>query len=153
MIRSILLLTLLTTALTTRAQMPLSLTGQPLSFRHYYPTTDTTHHAKKWFLTKTIGISTAFTSLGGTFLSTPVGIQLNRQLTNNVYAFAALTVAPTFMQYNSPFYQNKLATYSAAHLGLMYVNDEKTFSISGSIGVSRNNYNPYYLPVSRHPKQ
>jgi hypothetical protein len=32
--------------------------------------------------------------------------------------------------------------YSAASLGLIYINDARTFSISGSISVERSNY-PY----------
>jgi hypothetical protein len=37
----------------------------------------------------------------------------------------------------------------AVYMGLMYTNDERTFSISGSIGVSRSSYNgysPWYSP-------
>ena len=47
--------------------------------------------------------------------------------------------------------------YPAAQMGLMYINDERTFSISGSIGVSRSSYynrSPFYAPdnssVLRH---
>jgi hypothetical protein len=32
---------------------------------------------------------------------------------------------------------------SRAELGLMYVNDQRTFSISGSFGVQRNTYSGY----------
>jgi hypothetical protein len=90
-------------------------------------------------------------------------LQLNRQLTNNVYAFAGVSVAPSFLHYNGAFYQpginksnsfmnaNNFGTYSVAHMGLMYINNERTFSISGSIGVGRSSYNsysPFYAPNS-----
>jgi hypothetical protein len=42
-----------------------------------------------------------------------------------------------------------MSMYSRADIGLMYVNDAKTFSISGSIGIERSTYPllPYY-PVN-----
>ena len=36
--------------------------------------------------------------------------------------------------------QEILCVSSRADIGLMYVNDAKTFSISGSIGIERDNY-------------
>ncbi len=37
--------------------------------------------------------------------------------------------------------------YPSVQLGLMYTNEQKTFSISGSVSVSRyNNYAPFYAP-------
>jgi hypothetical protein len=39
--------------------------------------------------------------------------------------------------------------YSSASLGLMYINDARTFSISGSISIERDNYPVYYYnPVN-----
>ena len=38
---------------------------------------------------------------------------------------------------------NGLNLYQRAEMGLMYVNDAKTFSISGSIGIQRGG-NPFY---------
>lgn len=95
------------------------------------------------------------------FLSAPAGLQINRQLTNNLYAFAGVSVAPTFFHFNSALYQpyqpgvnknnnfmnaNNLSINPTARMGLMYINSERTFSISGSIGVSRSSYNGY-LPI------
>ncbi|AXY74195.1 hypothetical protein D3H65_09505 [Paraflavitalea soli] len=135
------------------------------SYRQFNHGADTNHLQKKWFLTKYAGISAGFAGFSGgsaSFLSAPMGLQINRQLTNNVYAFAGVSVAPVFAHYNSPFYQpgaiknyglmnpnNNFGTYSAAHMGLMYINNDKTFSISGSIGVGRHSYNgysPFYAP-------
>ena len=171
MIRTILFAAVLMSAVAVKAQSPLSfgsLNGTHPAFRHFNQGTDTNYLQKKWFVTKYAGISSGLVFLNGvrgSYLSAPLGIQINRQLTNNVYAFAGVTVAPSFFNYSGSFYQpgfsksnnlmqmNNFGTYSAAHLGLMYINDEKTFSISGSIGVSRSSYNPYapyYTPTSKN---
>jgi len=43
--------------------------------------------------------------------------------------------------------------YSRAELGLMYINNDKTFSISGSIGIEKNSYPlyPYNQMNSTNP--
>jgi hypothetical protein len=167
MIRTILFAAILISAVAVKAQSPLAfgaMNGMQPAFRHFNQVADTNNLRKKWFVTKYAGISSGFVAFNGgsgTFLSVPVGLQINRQLTNNVYAFAGVTVAPSYFHYNGSFYQpginknnslmnaNNFGTYSAAHLGLMYINNERTFSISGSIGVSRSNYNshsPFYAP-------
>jgi hypothetical protein len=118
---------------------------------------------KKWFFSKYSGISTSFTFFKGgsaTVVSAPIGLQLNRRLNNNLYAFAGVSVAPAYVNFNqafmtsdfnkisqnhSLFKSSSLGMYSRAELGLQYINDDKTFSISGSIGVERNNYAmPFY---------
>jgi hypothetical protein len=91
--------------------------------------------------------------------SAPMGLQLDRRLNNNLYAFANVTVAPSYISINpsylsclnknltnSPFNQNSFGLYPAASFGLMYINDAKTFSISGSISAERSMYPgvPYY---------
>jgi hypothetical protein len=119
---------------------------------------------KKWFISKYSGLSTSFSFFKGgnaTVISAPMGLQLNRSLNNNVYAFAGVSVAPAYINLNSSFMNNgfnkvnannsfkssALGIYSRAELGLMYVNDERTFSISGSIGVERNSFPmPAYNP-------
>lgn len=127
---------------------------------------------KKWFLRKYSGISTSFTSFRGgnaTIFSAPVGLQLNRKLNNNLFAFAGVSAAPSYVNFrssfmnadfnktnaNSSFKSSALGLYSRAEFGLQYINDERTFSISGSIGVERNNYAmPIYMPSSiNHVKQ
>lgn len=119
---------------------------------------------KKWSFTKYSGISTTFSFFKGgnaTVVSAPIGLQLNRKLNNNLYAFANVSVAPAYINFNSSFINtdfnkanqtngfykaNSLGIYSSASLGLMYVNDAKTFSISGSIGIEKSSYPmlPYY---------
>jgi len=116
---------------------------------------------KKWFLSKYGGISTSFSFFRGgnaTMVSVPVGLQLNRRLNNNLYAFGSVSVAPAYVNLNHSFlatdinksWQNNtflkssnFGMYSRAEMGLMYINDEKTFSISGSIGIERSNYPVY----------
>lgn len=111
---------------------------------------------KKWFVSKYGGISTGFSFFKGgnaTFVSAPVGLQLNRRLNNNLFAFAGVSAAPSYVNFNSfmntgfnkmnannSFKSSALGIYSRAELGLQYINDEKTFSISGSIGVERSNF-------------
>lgn len=113
---------------------------------------------KKWFVSKYIGMSTSVGFFNGgnvTVLAVPIGIQLNRRLNNNWYAFACVSATPVYVNFNHSFLSantnksfqknnflqsNRFDMYSRAELGLMYVNDQKTFSISGSIGVERSSY-------------
>ncbi len=115
---------------------------------------------KKWFLSTYSGISTSFNFFKGgnaTVISAPLGLQLNRRLNNNLYAFASISAAPAYVNFSRSFlsagvdknYQSNsfksggFGMYGRADLGLMYINDEKTFSISGSIGIERNSYPMY----------
>ncbi|MEO5889171.1 MAG: hypothetical protein ABIQ31_02905 [Ferruginibacter sp.] len=113
---------------------------------------------KKWSLTRYNAISTSFSFFRGgnaTIFSAPMGLQLNRRLNNNLYAFANISVAPAYINFNSSFSNtnlnktnqggflsgsNSLGIYTAASMGLMYINDSKTFSISGSISVEKSSY-------------
>lgn len=167
--RIILFAAILLSAVAVKAQTPLSfgsMNGMQPGFRHFNQVADTNHIQKKWFLTKYAGLSTGFVAFNGgsgTFLSAPVGLQINRSLTNNVYAFAGVSVVPTYFHYNGTFYQpgigkstrfmnpNNFDINPTAYMGMMYINDERTFSISGSISVGRSNYNmysPYYAPAN-----
>ena len=121
---------------------------------------------KKWFMSKYTAISTGISFFNGgraTFLAAPMGLQLNRKLTNNLYAYANIAVVPALTRFNptllntgmnKPFAANSFSSNSfqvnpSASVGLMYVNDAKTFSISGGISVERNNYQflPYYPAI------
>lgn len=127
---------------------------------------------KKWFFSRYTGISTGVTFFNGghaTLVTMPMSLQLNRRLNNNWYAFANVAVAPAYTNfsrsfltgtYNKPWQRNGFnnangfGAYSAASLGLMYVNENKTFSISGSIGVEKSSYPVlgYYPPNTTKPK-
>ena len=119
-------------------------------------------HGKKWFISSYSGINAGYSFFrggGASFMAAPLGVQLNRKLSNNVYAFVGVTAIPAFLNFNHAFLMasgNKMNTinsfyqpgnfsmYSSASLGLMYINDARTFSISGGISVERNNYPLYY---------
>jgi hypothetical protein len=125
---------------------------------------------KKWFVSKYTGISTSFSFFKGgnaTIVSAPLGLQLNRRLNNNLFAFAGVSAAPSYVNFrssylnadfnkvsqNNSFNQARLGIYSRAELGLQYINDERTFSISGSIGVERSDFSMPYLPSNRQSYQ
>ena len=111
---------------------------------------------KKWFLTSysNIGIGVNFfNGSTGTVVSAPIGVQLNRPLNNNLFAFTGVSLAPTYVNFNHSFLSpgikpsagsglksDYFGLYSSVNMGLMYVNDARTFSISGSIGVGRSKY-------------
>ncbi|HEY2726871.1 MAG TPA: hypothetical protein VGI61_06835 [Parafilimonas sp.] len=113
---------------------------------------------KKWFLTTYSAISTDFVFYkngNATVLSAPVGLQLNRTLNKNLYAFAGVSAAPAYINFNDAFLSaninktnsnnsflksNNFGMYSRVDLGLTYINDAKTFSISGSVGIERSSY-------------
>jgi len=118
--------------------------------------------AKKWFMSSYGGISTGYTFFrGGSawIFATPLTLQLNRRLSNNWYAFAGITAAPSYLNFNSSFLSadpaktnsnsiiyrpGTLSVYSAATMGLMYINDARTFSVSGSISIERSSYPSLY---------
>jgi hypothetical protein len=121
---------------------------------------------KKWSFSRYTALSTSYTFFKGgsaTIIAAPIGLQLNRRLNNNWYAFVNVAVVPAYINFNQSFlnqgvnknYQkngfqsNGLHIYSSASLGLQYINDAKTFSISGSISVEKSSYPtlPYYPPV------
>ena len=141
-------------------------TAVPLSFMDYTQCAAFANHNygkdsianKKWFLNSYSGISTSFIFYKGgnaSFISAPIGLQLNRRLNNNLYAFASVSAAPAYINFNNAFLNtninkanlsnsfirsNHFSMYSRADIGLMYVNDAKTFSISGGICIEQSNY-------------
>lgn len=168
MLRTILLLAVFMWGMTVNAQVDSSfgaMNGGRSAYRSPLQVNDTNYTHKKWFVTKDAGISTGFIAFRGgssSFLSVPLGLQVNRKLTNNFYAFGGVSVTPYVFRYNGMPYQypvnkgnsfmqtNNFAAYSDAKVGVMYISNDRTFSISGSIGVSRggyNSYSPFYSPV------
>lgn len=117
---------------------------------------------RKWFFSSYSGLSTSVSFFKGgnaSIFSVPLGLQLNRRLSGNWYAFANVSVAPSYVSINptylegfnknfsnNPFKQNSFGLYPAASVGVMYMNDAKTFSISGSVSAERGYYPamPYY---------
>jgi hypothetical protein len=129
----------------------------------HYPDThylaDSNHSDQKWHLSKYAGLSAGyiFFGRGASFLAAPVGLQLSRPLTKNLYAFGGVSLVPVLFSYNrfmDPGFNKSYPgnSFSNAYgfgvqprveAGLMYINDAKTFSISGSIGVERGSYPVY----------
>lgn len=138
--------------------------SQPLYFP-VYQIPDSNQLNKKWYFSKYAAISTGavfYNGGGGTFFSAPVGLQLNHPINNNLIAFTGVSAAPVIFNYNilytDPVFSKsypggfmanpyKLGFNSRVDVGLMYINDARTFSISGSIGVERGAY-PVY-PTNR----
>jgi hypothetical protein len=159
--RIVILFVILISSITLKAQTML-----PISFMDYIHgrTFASSPHFiagtldKKWSVSSYNGISAGFTFFNGgnaTVISAPVGLQLNRRLNNNLYAFAGLSAVPAYINFNhsfissdinkgnpnnSFFKSNSLGAYTRAELGLMYINDARTFSVSSSIGVERSSY-------------
>lgn len=168
--RLIILIALMVSVTVLRAQtfMPASAMGNPYrgSFYNNVHLNDSTSE-KKWSFSRYSAISSSFSLFKGgsaTILSVPIGLQLNRRLNNNLYAFAGVSLAPAYVNFRQSFISNdfnktgqnntffksgNLGMYSRAELGLQYVNDEKTFSISGSIGIERSSYPTFqYAPIN-----
>ena len=163
--RIILFIAILFSFTTAKSQsvVPFGITEYPQSvgFGNNVPTHDSLSN-HKWFLTKYSGISTGISFFNGgnaTFLAAPMGLQLNRRLNNNFYAFANVAVVPAFISLNpslittgnkiyqgNSFMSNSFNVHPSVSLGVMYINDARTFSISGSISAERGNYPipPYY---------
>lgn len=140
-----------------RAQIPAYTGGlnntQRDPFTNYHAGSDSINAEKKWSLHKYGGISASYGFFNGgnaSIISAPVGLQLNRRINNNLYAFAGIAAAPAYINFNRSFIQadvNKnmqginryntsvFSMYSKFEAGLMYINDAKTFSISGSVGI------------------
>jgi hypothetical protein len=160
---TIILLFAFTVAITAQAQMP---TPDAFGYRHMM--SDSNRLQKN----SSVSMYTGFISGVGllhngsaAFLSPAIGLQLNRRLNNNMYAFAAVSAAPAFFYTGGPFnnagYNNNFMTMpgfntnqwgisKSIQAGLMYVNDSKTFSISGSIGVSNSSY-PFHPVTQKQP--
>lgn len=153
----------------TKAQRPVQFsTWLPLTTNgidtHRVPYYNNLSHGK-WSFNKYVSLSTGYSFFkggGASFVAAPISVQLNRSISHHLSAFAGVLVAPTYFNFNSafapnvfmktsaanPFFKtNNLNTYSKVELGLMYTNEAKTFSISGSIGVERSTY-PVFVPAA-----
>ena len=139
-------------------------------FPSYDQIRNSNHVNQKWYFSTYTGVSAGvgfFNGGSSTFISAPIGLQLNRQLNNNLVAFAGVSAGPSFSSFNRSFtdpafnksypgsnFQNAygFGINSGIYMGLMYVNDAKTFSISGSIGVEQSNY-PVHPPTRTNTKK
>ena len=143
--------------------------GQWVPFPDHHLLADSNSSDHKWRLTHYAGFSAGAIFWAGStsFISVPVGLQLSRPLNKNLYAFAGLSATPVFFSFNRLYTQpvlnssypghnlpmdNGFGLNSRVEAGLMYINDAKTFSISGSISVDRTSY-PVYPTNRTTPKK
>ena len=171
--RTILLVIILAVTVATKAQVPAGIGFmdyiQQESFGNYKHSVIGTPH-KNWFFSTYTGFSTSFHSFNGsnaTVVAVPVGLQLNRRLNDNLYAFAGVSIAPSYINFNRSFlfstfnkgYQRSgifdgtnFGINSRVEMGLMYINDAKTFSVSGSVNVQTSSYPliPYQQAANSH---
>jgi hypothetical protein len=124
---------------------------------------------QKWQLRPYTALSAGYTFFNGgvSWLSAPLGLNLYHPLTSNVTAFAGVSAAPTFFSvgslYSAPFGNPAYPGYSfssgyglginaAVQGGLIYTNDARTFSISGSVIMQRGSYPVYPSRRQDNPK-
>jgi hypothetical protein len=109
-----------------------------------------------WQIQPFASASIGYTFIGGgvSYLAAPVGIALFHPLNNNFTAFGAATLTPAVFHFSSlysasPAYPGNSLTGLSVNAGItggvIYTNDAKTFSISGSISVQRGS-SPAYIP-------
>ena len=161
-----------TVAIAARAQTPLPVTTMDYArqgaFNYARITNDSNGLQKKWSVSMYSGITAGvgFLNTGAVaFLPVTIGLQLNRRLNNNLYAFAGVAAAPAYfytnLSFNNADYKNNFMTMPGLNAnqlgintriqaGLMYVNDAKTFSVSGSIGISNGSY-PFHQVTQKQP--
>jgi len=149
---------LLMTMLTAGAQTPLSI-----------PAFDTSRSNYRWQMKPFASVSAGYFFYqggGASYLSAPVGLALFRPLNAHWTAFAAATVTPVVFpgtrlwpgaitnpaSHPYPFAgRDGLGLSTGLQGGLIYTNEDRTFSISGSLHVERNSYRVY--PAVPPPKQ
>jgi len=163
--RIILLLSGLLFFFSPKAQTTLPYTGLTFAQRNFFPAYptpgDSSHINQSWYFSKYAGVSAGyiFSNAGGaSFISAPFVLQLNHPLNKNLIAFANVSAAPIFFGFNHAFMNPAMqGSYPGVYnpnsyafgmnagiqMGLMYINDAKTFSISGSIGIESSSY-PYF---------
>jgi hypothetical protein len=94
-----------------------------------------------------------FLNRGISYLSAPVGLALVYPINRNISAFAGASASPVVFSVNqlNSYPDNNFAKPRSYNFGwnarveggLMYTNDAKTFSISGSVGVERGSSPAY----------
>jgi len=166
--RSLLLIFTMISFISVQAQTQFPLNGinhtPSDALNQYNSISDSNTVQKKWSLYKYGGFSASYVFFkggGASVFSAPIGLQLNRRLNNNLYAFVGIAAAPSYINFNRSFLNsdinknnpgitrfgaNGFSMTSKFEAGLMYISDDKTFSISGSIGVYRSNFpqQPFY---------
>ncbi len=117
---------------------------------------------QKWQVRPYANLSLGYLFLNGggsSYLAAQTGVALIHPLTKNVSAFAGVTASPVLFSVNRLYTEPalnspnnfsrpyNLGLNAGIQAGLIYTNDDKTFSISGSVGVERGGGSLY--PVNR----
>ncbi|HEY6902014.1 MAG TPA: hypothetical protein VI233_15265 [Puia sp.] len=113
----------------------------------------------KWQIKPFASISAGYIFFNGgiSYVSAPMGVAAFRPLNPNWTAFGAATVSPTVFSINrlmtAPT-NTGYGTYINTGIqgGLIYTNEAKTFSISGSIRIDRGSYPVYPVDNKRYSK-
>ena len=166
--RILLSILILTTFLSAKAQSYLPGHSLALGYTPWQPFVPSialgnSDLSKKWEVRPYAGLQMgyAFFNGGVSYLSVPAGVALFHPLNKNITAFAGVSAAPV------AFSMSRLYTDAAANAnfsrpyglglnagvqaGLIYTNDAKTFSISGSVELERGSY-PVYQPARANTK-
>ena len=150
----------------TRAQTHLPVPMSPYAaWQPFNPTFVSFDHADRhWQIRPYASLSAGVIFLNGgiSYASAPAGLMLVRPLNNNLAAFTGLSVAPTvfnmsrlygYPSLQTPFSGNYgLGLTTGIQGGLIYTNNDRTFSISGSISIERGSY-PVYPAFDRPGNQ
>lgn len=155
----IVLLTLTTFCAAAQTHLPVNTWGYGLS---PWQLPSYNNGVKKWQLRPFTSVSAGYIFYNGgiSYVSAPTGLALYRPLNNNWTAYGAATVSPTLFSINhlitnyhgAPYYSGyNLGLSTGIQGGLIYTNDAKTFSISGSVHIDRTTY-PVYNASDRPRK-
>jgi hypothetical protein len=138
---------------------PFALGFSPFPAPGFFPplapaSTDPTH---QWQLRPYASLQAGYAFFHGgiSYLSVPAGVALFHPLNKNFSAFAGISAAPVAFSiarlYTEPAANGSgsfsrpygLSLNAGVQAGLIYTNDAKTFSISGSVGLERGSYPVY----------
>jgi hypothetical protein len=176
--RTLLTTLVLTSFLFTKGQSHLPVPTTPYGYAPafgYIPWAGFTPYAalgggdpnQKWQIRPYASMSMGYIFLNGagsSYLAAQTGVALIHPLTKNISAFAGVSASPVLFSVNRLYTDPalnasrpgngfsgpyNLGLNAGVQAGLIYTNDDKTFSISGSVGVERGS-NPIY-PVNRPP--
>jgi len=162
---------LLTALLSATAFLSTQAQAQPYLPGHNLPplTPTTTDPIQKWQLRPYASLQAGYTFFHGgiSYLSVPAGVALFHPLNKNISAFAGVSAAPVAFSisrlYTGPAINESypgnfsrpygLGLNAGIQGGLIYTNDAKTFSISGSVELERGSYPVYpsYKENTKHP--
>lgn len=126
----------------------------------YLPSFDAGNLKRPWQVRPFASLSAGYIFLNGgiSYVSAPVGVALFHPLTTNWTAYGAATVTPVGFSFNrlatvpmtDPHYRGYpfgggygLGLTTGVQGGLIYTNDDRTFSISGSVHFERSTYPVY----------